>query len=54
MYPNMNKLNSNRDMSPNKMVAKNKPLLAGNNGRAKHQQPINYGNGNYKSQMPFA
>jgi len=29
MYGNVNKINSNRDMSPNKVFSKNKPLLNG-------------------------
>lgn len=35
-YQNVNRINSNRDMSPNKMITKNRPLLANNvinNGR---------------------
>ncbi len=53
---NTNKLNSNRDMSPNKMIAKNKPLLGNNNPITTNRlQPTNINNfeNNYQIQAPF-
>jgi len=50
---NMNKMNSGRDMSPNKIVAKSKPLVSNNNinninqlqlfQQHNHQQQLSYG-----------
>ena len=43
---NINKINSGRDMSPNKIVAKNKPLVSNNNINQQQQQQYGYSNNN--------
>ena len=51
-YPNVNRINSNRDMSPNKIIAKNKPLLANNVVNNRRIPPVqNNFHGSY--QAPF-
>ena len=52
-YQNVNKLNSNRDMSPNKIIAKNKPLLANNLPSNSRIPPIVNNNFNFNHQVPF-
>ena len=52
-YQKINKLNSNRDMSPNKMVAKNKPLLSNNMTINSRVPPIANNNFNVNHQAPF-
>jgi hypothetical protein len=56
MYGNVNKLNSNRDMSPNKLINKNKPLLMNTSNVPTNRIPMvnnNFPNFQQKSQNGF-